>query len=71
MNVVDYNNRLSAPRLKEMTSGGDKNIRSSLTVTDVLGEVDSDEMVRVIREKCGAVLLRIDPSSKLPLQRKA
>lgn len=47
-----------------MTSGEDKGIRSSLVVRDVLGELDADDMVRAIQERCGAALLRVDASSK-------
>ncbi len=67
VNVADYNSRLSAPYLKQMISGSNKDIRSRIAVGDVLGEVDADEMVRVTQEQCGAVLLRIDASSKPPI----
>ena len=67
--MADYNNRLSTPHLKQMTSGEDKDIRSSLIITDVIGEIDADEIVRVIEEKCGAVLLRVDASSEPPFVR--
>lgn len=67
--MADYKNRRSAPLLKQMTSGEDKDIRVSLAVRDVLGEIDADEMVRVVQEKCGAVLLRIDASSKSSIMR--
>ena len=65
VNVADYNNRLSALHLKQMISGTAKDIRSSLAVSDVLGEVDPAEIVRVVQEKCGAVLLNVDASSML------
>jgi len=67
--VADYKNRRSAPLLKQMTSGEDKDIRSSLAVRDVLGELDVDEMVRAVQERCGAALLRIDASSKSLIMR--
>lgn len=64
VNVVDYHNRHSAPHLKQMTLGREKETRSTLIVTDVLGDIDADKMVRVVQDKCGAVLLRVDASSK-------
>ena len=67
VNVADYSNPHSAPHLKQMTSGEDKNIRSSLIITDMMGAIDADEFVRAVEDKCGAVLLRVDASSKPPL----
>ena len=64
VNVADYNSRFAAPHLKQKTSGKDKGIQSSLTVADVIGEIDTDEIVRAIQERCGAVLLKVDASSK-------
>lgn len=44
--------------------GDDKSIRSSLTVKEVVGELNGDYLSRVIREKCGAGHLRVDASSR-------
>ena len=44
--------------------GDDKSIRSSLTVREVMGELNGDILSKVIQEKCGAGHLRVDASSK-------
>ena len=44
--------------------GGDKSIRSSLTVKEVVGVVSGDYLGKLIQEKCDARHLRIDASSK-------
>ena len=46
-----------------MTRGDDKHIRSSVAVSDVLGNMDADQLGQVVKEKCGAGLLRVDASS--------
>ena len=44
--------------------GGDKSIRSSLTVKELVGELSGDYLSRIVQEKCEAGHLRIDASSK-------
>lgn len=44
--------------------GDDKSIRSSLTVKEVMGELNGDQLSKLIQEKCGAGHLRVDASSK-------
>ena len=44
--------------------GGDKSIRSSLMVKEVVGVVSGDYLSKLIQEKCEARHLRIDASSK-------
>ena len=44
--------------------GADNTIRSSLEVKDVLGQIDSGELSRMVQNKCGAEHLRVDASSK-------
>ena len=43
--------------------GNDKSIRSTLTVKEVVGEVNGDHISRLIQEKCGAGHMRVDASS--------
>lgn len=49
--------------------GDDKDTRSSLTVKDVLGQVEGDEFSRILQDRCGAAPLRVDASSKQPFQK--
>ncbi len=44
--------------------GGDKAIRSTLTVEGVLGQVETDDFSRTLQDSCGAAPLRVDASSK-------
>lgn len=62
--ATDYGSRFSAPHLRKRIAGEDRNVRSSFTVADVSGEIDSSELVRVVEKKCGAGLMSVDASSK-------
>ena len=44
--------------------GNDKSIRSSLTVKEVLGWLDVDNISEAVQDGCGAAHLRVDASSK-------
>ncbi|MCJ1454245.1 hypothetical protein MMC28_004597 [Mycoblastus sanguinarius] len=63
VNAADYHGRLSAPHLRMKMLGNDKSIRSSLSVKDVLGGLDAQEMSRIVQAKCGAGHLRVDAST--------
>ena len=60
---MDFPER-AAPHLRMKMLGGDKSIRSSLTVKEVVGVVSGDYLGKLIQEKCDARHLRIDASSK-------
>lgn len=62
--AADYENKRSAPHLRKRLLGDDKSIRSSLTVKDVLGWLDVDDVSRAVQDRCGAAHLRVDASSK-------
>ncbi|KAN0076645.1 BIG/ATPase V1 complex, subunit S1 [Elaphomyces granulatus] len=62
VHATDYSTRQSAPRLRERVMGGDKAIRSSFTVTEVVGEVDLGYIRHLLEEKCGVHLTEIDAS---------
>ncbi len=63
VNAVDFQGSVSAPHLRRKLSGDDRNIRSSLMVSDVIGKFDSTNLRRIVEEKCGATPLKIDASS--------
>ncbi|KAL9578696.1 MAG: hypothetical protein Q9212_005552 [Teloschistes hypoglaucus] len=63
VHAEDYTDRYAAPHLRKKIQAEDKRIRSVATVTDVLGELDADNIVATIEEKCGAALLRVDAST--------
>lgn len=64
VNAADYQSRLHVPYLKHMMSGEVKEIRSSISVTDVIGNLDPEKFSEVLQDTCGARLLRVDASSE-------
>lgn len=64
VNAADYHDPQAAPRLRRNISGENKYIRSSMTVSDVLGALDPESVSRQLQEKCGAEAVKIDASSK-------
>ena len=64
VSVADYSGLGTAPHLRRNILGDDLTIRSSLTVNEVLGQIDVDGLSRVVQDKCEAGHLRIDASSK-------
>lgn len=64
MHAEDYRDGYLAPHLRRKVQGEDKTIRSSVSVTDVLGVVDTEAIVREVEERCGAALLKVDASSE-------
>ncbi|KAL9581003.1 MAG: hypothetical protein Q9203_006072 [Teloschistes exilis] len=67
VHAEDYSDRYAASHLRKKIQAEDKRIRSVATVTDVLGDINADTLVRAIEEKCGAALLRVDASSSSSL----
>ncbi|KAL8734430.1 MAG: hypothetical protein Q9181_003210 [Wetmoreana brouardii] len=63
VNAEDYSYRYAAPHLRKQVLGEDKRIRSTVTVTDVLGDVDADTIIQDVGSKCGAALLKVDAST--------
>ena len=61
--TTDYSGRHS-PHLRKWVSGEDKRIRSSFTVTDVLGHMDTSEFVELLEKQCDAGTLDVDASSE-------
>lgn len=64
VNAADYHDPEAAPRLGRNIRGENKNIRSSMTVSDVLDALDAESVSRRLQEECGAEVVRIDASSK-------
>ncbi|KAL6716203.1 hypothetical protein ACLMJK_005769 [Lecanora helva] len=63
VSVVDYQNPGVTPHLRKSMLGNDKNIRSSIAVKEVLGQVDAVALSEVIQDKCGAGHQRVDAST--------
>lgn len=64
VNVADYHDRFSAPHMRRNIAGDNKNVRSSMTVSNVLGTLDAGNISKEVQEKCGADVLHLDASSK-------
>ena len=64
VSAADYSSQFSAPHLRNAMSGDDKQVRSSFTVTDVLGTLDSSALMDTVKERCGAAVLSVDASSE-------
>ncbi|KAK2871879.1 hypothetical protein FQN49_002733 [Arthroderma sp. PD_2] len=54
VHVLDYSNRRSAPRLRERVLQQDSAIKSSFTVSEVVGEFDSKSLQAELEKKCKA-----------------
>lgn len=61
---MDFQDPFSAPHLRQKLMKEDANIRSSLIVSEVVGEFNSANTSRTIQDRCGAGLLEVDASSK-------
>ncbi|MCJ1234097.1 hypothetical protein MMC14_002055 [Varicellaria rhodocarpa] len=65
VNAADFSGKHSSPHLRKWASGKDKRIRSSFTVTDVLGRMDTGTMMETLERKCSAGILNVDASTGL------
>lgn len=63
VDAEDYKSGAAAPRLRRRMLSSDHTIRSSFSVSDVLGEVDPDMLMAEVEDKCEASLLSVDASS--------
>ncbi|KAI4167538.1 MAG: hypothetical protein LQ343_007136 [Gyalolechia ehrenbergii] len=59
----DYEDRYAAPHLRKKIHGEDDRIRSSMSVTDVLGDVNTAPIITAIERNCGAALSKIDAAT--------
>lgn len=63
-NAADFSGARSAPHLRKRISGDDENVKSSFSVSDVLGVVDTDLIQSSMEAKCQAGLMTVDASSR-------
>ncbi|MCJ1286626.1 hypothetical protein MMC26_005972 [Xylographa opegraphella] len=63
--ATDYKSQRSIPYLRRYVSGEDKDVRSSFTVSAVLGEIDTTALSNTLEQQCGAGTLNIDASTGL------
>ncbi|KAL8753155.1 MAG: hypothetical protein Q9184_005505 [Pyrenodesmia sp. 2 TL-2023] len=63
VHAEDYSDGFSMPYIRRKIQGEDDRIRSSMSVTDVLGTMDTDAIVQTLESECRAALLKVDASS--------
>ncbi|KAL8680457.1 MAG: hypothetical protein Q9186_003355 [Xanthomendoza sp. 1 TL-2023] len=63
VHAEDYSDRYSAPHLRRKVLGEDERVRSTMSVMDVLGDVDAEKIVGMLEQRCGAVVLKVDTST--------
>lgn len=74
VHAEDYSDGFSMPYMRRKIQGKDDRIRSSMSVSDVLGTMDTDAIVQTLESKCGVALMKVDASSSsfhLPQDRHA
>lgn len=50
--------------MRQNIAGDNKNILSSMTVSNVIEALDADSLSKEVQEKCGAEVLHVDASCK-------
>ena len=64
--AADFADKTATPHLRMMMRGDEQSIRSSLTVEDVYGAIDTELISKTVEEKCNAGQMRIEASSATP-----
>lgn len=67
-NAADFSVARSAPHLRKRISGHDENVRSSFSIADVLGVIDTDLIQSSLEDKCQAGLMTVDASSRSSIE---
>jgi hypothetical protein len=62
----DYTSKSTA-HLRQLSNKTGSEIPSAWTVPEVIGEIDSENIVRHLQTKCGADVLKVDASSMIDL----
>ncbi|WEW60022.1 hypothetical protein PRK78_005505 [Emydomyces testavorans] len=63
VHVLDYNARKSAPRLREKVLKKDGAVRSSFTVSEVVGDFDTEGLVSMLESRCAADSISLNGAS--------
>lgn len=64
VSTADYSSKGSMSQMRAKMLGKEGRIGSSMSVQDVLGNLDIEAFSRMLQDKCGAALTRIDASSE-------
>lgn len=64
VSAADFSGKHTTPHLKRWMAGEEGNVRSSLTVSDVIGEIDALALATTLEQKCNARNLAVEASSK-------
>lgn len=65
VNAVDFAVADAVPRLRQsmLKGGGERKIKASFSASDVLGELEADEVEAFLHEICKAEVMNVDASS--------
>ncbi|KAI9833453.1 MAG: hypothetical protein M1819_003611 [Sarea resinae] len=63
VNAADFASRHSAPHLKKGLAKKDGIVRESFSVTDVVGQIDADQLQVFFEKQCGAGIMHVDAST--------
>lgn len=67
---TDFSSRSAAPRLGAKMTGKDRDIRSKMIVSEVMGALEAKQIQDVLERECGAQTTVVDGSCKFcPLDR--
>ena len=65
VHAADFASERSTPCLRQMISGDNTQIRSSVAVRDVVGNIEVDRLAEVLRTSCGTTTLRVNSHGTL------
>ncbi|KAL8945662.1 MAG: hypothetical protein Q9222_007832 [Ikaeria aurantiellina] len=61
----DYQDRYAAPHLRKRILGEDGSAKTMISVSEVLGDVDTASLIRELESKCGVAVLGVDASKTI------
>lgn len=61
-NAADFADEKTTPHLTQWLASTTGKIRSSVSVADVVGEVDASEWISTLEQRCGADVVTVDSS---------
>lgn len=64
---ADYSNANAVPHLRQMMAA--KATQTKVSIAEVVGNLEADDLQSYLQSQCGAGILTVDASSKLPSMR--
>jgi G3E family GTPase len=63
VSAADYSAKLSAPHLRQWLNRTEKHISSTVTIPEVVGDMDAHAISKSLEEMCKAEVLKADAAS--------